>query len=58
VTKDSLIYITPRSKTTLAVPYLARQTDEDPAQGIKAGFTVQVPGVVSEDVSFNWWIIN
>ncbi len=58
VTKDSLIYITPRSKTTLAVPYLARQTEGDAKSGIKASFTVQIPGIVSQEVSFNWWIIN
>jgi site-specific recombinase XerD len=58
VTKDSLIYVSPRSKTTLAVPYLARQTDADPVTGTKASFTVQIPGVVSQEVSFNWWIIN
>lgn len=58
VRDDSLIYISPRSQTTTAVPYLARQTSENKQLGIKGSFTVQIPNVTSEDVLFNWWIIN
>lgn len=58
VQSDSLIYITPRSETTLAVPYLSRQTPENTLTGIKGSFTVQIPNVVTENIEFNWWIIN
>ncbi len=58
VTKDSLIYITPRSRTSMAVPYLARQNPADPENTIEASFTVQIPTAVSENIEFNWWIVN
>ena len=58
VKENSLIYISPASQTNLAVPYLARQTAEDPTQGIQGSFTVEIPSITNEDVIFNWWIIN
>ncbi len=58
VTKDSLIYITPRSRTSMAVPYLARQNPADAENNIESSFTVQIPTAVSEDIEFNWWIVN
>ncbi len=58
VTKESLIYITPKSQTTNSVPYLARQTAEDPMYGIKGSFTVQIPVITTQEVQFNWWIVN
>lgn len=56
VTKDALIYISPRSETTLAVPFLARQTEA--TQTTTGSFTVQIPYQVTKDIEFNWWIIN
>ncbi len=58
VKEDSLIYITPRSETSQAVPYLSRQTPEDSANEIPGSFTVQIPLETSEDILFNWWIVN
>ncbi len=65
VTENSLIYITPRSapiqsgsQITTSVPYLSRQVPEDPNYNIKGSFTVQIPVITSEEVQFNWWIIN
>jgi site-specific recombinase XerD len=50
IKENSLIYISPNSETANSVPYLARQT--------VSSFTVQIPTAISEDTSFNWWIIN
>ncbi len=50
VTPNSLIYVTATSNTQQVTPYVARQTANS--------FTVQIPSVVSKDISFNWWIVN
>lgn len=50
VTKNSLIYVTATSNTQTVTPYVARQTD--------TSFTVQIPSTVTQDITFNWWIIN
>lgn len=62
VTKNSLIYITPKSETTSNVPYLSRQTAEDPSanfgEGTKGSFTIEIPTASANNVEFNWWIVN
>ncbi len=58
VTRDSLIYITPISDTQGLTPYIARQTEEDPASNTKGSFTIQIPTPVTRDIKLNWWIIN
>jgi hypothetical protein len=58
VKADSLIYITPRSQTSTTVPYLSRQTADTPSTNTKGSFTVQIPVISTEDVIFNWWIVN
>lgn len=65
VTADSLIYITLRStpnpsdaQTNISVPYLSRQVPEDTAHNIKGSFTVQIPAISTQEILFNWWIIN
>ncbi len=57
VKEDSLIYVTPRTQTPF-IPYLSRQTPEDAANNIPGSFTIQIPAIYSEDIQFNWWIIN
>jgi len=58
VTDHSLIYVTATSDTGNDIPYLARQTAEDPSNGTKGSFTVELPEAGTEDISFNWWIVN
>ncbi len=58
VKEDSLIYITPTSDTASLTPYIARQTAEDPLQGTKGSFTIQIPSAISKDIKVNWWIVN
>lgn len=65
VKEDSLIYISPKSPTIQSgtyggsfIPYLARQTAEDEKNGIKGSFTVQIPNLSTENVTFNWWVVN
>lgn len=58
VTSHSLIYITPTSDTAGVTPYLARQTIEDTSAGTQGSFTVAIPSQVTNDISFNWWIVN
>lgn len=58
VTSHSLIYVSPTSNTGNVNPYVARQTPEDPQGGTKGSFTVEIPTALSNDISFNWWIVN
>jgi hypothetical protein len=58
VTANSLIYITPTSSTFGTNPYIARQTEENPTNGSKGSFTIQIPQSASADIKLNWWIIN
>ena len=58
VTTHSLIYVTATSNTGSIVPYVARQTPEDPQGGTKGSFTVEISTAANNDISFNWWIVN
>lgn len=58
VTENSLIYISPTSSTYGSTPYIARQTDENPNNGSKGSFTVQIQSAISTDIKLNWWIVN
>lgn len=63
VTENSLIYITPTSKTFGEVLYLDSQRAEDetnpddPEETLSQGFTVAIEKAALEEVEFNWWII-
>ncbi len=58
VNNQSLIYVTATSDTQKMNLYVARQKAEDPANGNKGSFTIQIPTGVNKDISFNWWIVN
>jgi site-specific recombinase XerD len=58
VTSHSLIYVTATSNTGSIIPYVARQTPEDPQGGTKGSFTIEIPTAITRDISFNWWIVN
>jgi site-specific recombinase XerD len=59
VTDNSLIYITPVSRTYNQVLYLIRQTPEDRNSNLIDGsFTVGIDAPVSREVQFNWIIVN
>jgi site-specific recombinase XerD len=51
VTKDSLIYITPKTNVSNQNIYILRQTEGK-------SFTVGISKIISKPVSFNWIIIN
>jgi hypothetical protein len=54
----SLIYITPTSDTQGFVPYIARQTPENQAQGSEGSFTIEITEPVTKPIKINWWIVN
>ncbi|MDQ5900948.1 MAG: hypothetical protein QG600_526, partial [Patescibacteria group bacterium] len=58
VSEDSLIYITPVTDTTGAVPFVARQTAENVEENEDGSFTIRIPQVRATDIKVNWWIIN
>ncbi|MEK7604898.1 MAG: hypothetical protein AAB478_00020 [Patescibacteria group bacterium] len=58
VTDKSLIYITPLTDTNGVAPFIARQTAEDKAHGVKGSFTIRIPVLQPRDVRVNWWIVN
>jgi len=58
VTDHSLIYITPTSSIGNDTPYLARQTAQNPSNGTQGSFTVEIPQSTTQDIGFNWWIVN
>ncbi|MGD9129705.1 MAG: tail fiber domain-containing protein [Candidatus Woesebacteria bacterium] len=59
VTEDSLIYVTPVGSTNNQVLYVKAQLAENPSTPAAEGkFIVGFDLVTSEDVEFNWWIIN
>lgn len=63
VTPDSLIYLSPASKTFGTTPYVARQTVPVPPSrtlpsGKTGSFTIRIQEQASEDIKVNWWIIN
>lgn len=51
VTKDSLVYITPKTETNNEVLYLLRQRPEE-------SFTVGIQSPAQKDVPFNWLMVN
>ncbi|MBA3724055.1 MAG: site-specific integrase [Candidatus Levybacteria bacterium] len=55
---QSLIYVTATSDTQKMSLYVARQKANDPSNGTKGSFTMQIPTSVNKDISFNWWIVN
>jgi hypothetical protein len=61
LTKNSLIYITPVSRTGNKVLYIKNQQISDSCSNTSCNnsFTVGIDGgLASEDIRFNWWIIN
>lgn len=58
VTAHSLIYITPTSNTGNVTPYVARQTVQDPTNRTQGSFTVAIPTATTQNIGFNWWIVN
>lgn len=59
VTKDSLIYITPKTGTPNQSVYLLRQNPENAETNESEGsFTVGLSKAVSKSVPFNWILIN
>jgi hypothetical protein len=61
LTKNSLIYITPISRTGNKVLYVKsqRSKEECGSSECPSDFTVALDGgSASEDIKFNWWIIN
>lgn len=58
VTEHSLIYVTATSNTQSGTPYLARQTVENAQGGTRGSFTIQIPRINKQNVTFNWWIVN
>ncbi|MDD5627054.1 MAG: hypothetical protein PHW01_03560, partial [Patescibacteria group bacterium] len=62
VTENSLIYITPTSKTGGQVLFISakraeEETDADSGETVPRGFTVSVENRATEDIEFNWWIV-
>ena len=62
VTENSLIYITPTSKTGGQVLYVSakrakEETDSDSGDTLPQGFTVSIEQATTEDIEFNWWIV-
>jgi len=64
VTENSLIYITPTSKTGGQVLYLDGQRAEDetnpddPEETLPRGFTVAIEKAVEEELEFNWFVVD
>lgn len=59
VTDTSLIYIMPTGNTQSQTLYLLRQAaNQTVPSGIEGSFTVGVNGPATQDVQFNWLIIN
>ncbi len=58
VKANSLIYITPTSDTQGVIPYVARQTTNDPDNNNKSSFTIQISTPTSKNINVNWWIVN
>jgi hypothetical protein len=56
VKSDSLIYITPLSDTLGTTPFISEQKEQDASTS--ASFTVTIKEEVSEDIHFNFLIIN
>ncbi|MFA4881113.1 MAG: hypothetical protein WC650_05880, partial [Candidatus Doudnabacteria bacterium] len=60
VTENSLIYITPTSKTGGQVLFIsAKRAEEEEVDGetLPRGFTVSVENRAAADIEFNWWIV-
>jgi len=55
---DSLIYISPTSDTQGVIPYISRQTEENPAAETAGSFTIQISKAVNKEISINWWVVN
>jgi hypothetical protein len=51
VTASSLIYVTPLSSTNNQVLFVKEKREHD-------GFTVAIDSALSQDIRFNWWIVN
>ncbi|KKT34805.1 MAG: hypothetical protein UW22_C0065G0002 [Candidatus Gottesmanbacteria bacterium GW2011_GWB1_44_11c] len=51
VTNTSLIYVTPQSSTNNQVLYVKKKEENE-------GFTVAIDNASSQDIRFNWWIVN
>jgi hypothetical protein len=49
VTEDSLIFITPTSATDKTLSVIIKETGQ---------FTVAITSPTTNDISFNWWVIN
>ncbi|HSW48185.1 MAG TPA: hypothetical protein VLG67_03825, partial [Candidatus Saccharimonadales bacterium] len=58
ITDKSLIYISPVSSTFGTTPYIARQTEENPSNGTKGSFTIQISNPQLQDIKLNWVIVN
>ncbi len=58
VNAESLVYMTPTSDTQGVVPYIARQTAEDPMRGRKGSFTIEISNPVTKPIKVNWWVVN
>ena len=59
VTDKSLIYITPVGTPSGQMPFLMRQTPEEPARsGVEGSFTVGVQLSSPQETIFNWLIVN
>ncbi len=56
ITENSLIYITPAQQTQNLVLYLMRQ--RAPQQNVDGSFTVGISGTATQDILFNWLIVN
>jgi hypothetical protein len=56
IKSDSLIYITPLSDTLGTTPFISEQKEQDASTS--ASFTVTIKEEVSEDIHFNFLIIN
>jgi hypothetical protein len=51
ITDDSLIYVTPTTPTGNQVLYVKEKWEHK-------GFTIAIDSALSQDIRFNWWIIN
>ena len=58
ITEDTLIYVTPLGSTNNQVLFVKNQVAEDPTTLVKEGnFVVGLDFALTQDVEFNWWMV-
>jgi len=59
ITKNTLVYVTPVGSTNNQVIYVKSQRIHDPEKPLEPGqFAVGFDKAATQDVQFNWWLVN